>query len=374
MSVKNLRIVHISTVHIPFDTRIFHKECKTLVEAGFDVVLIATHGMAEVVEGIRIHPLRKPRSRWERIMKTSWKAFWAALQENAGIYHFHDSELIPVGILLKLLRKRVIYDVHEDLPRDILSKLWIPKRIKKIVALLAGFSEFIGTKLFDGVIAATPVIAARFPRSKTVIVQNFPRIITPPRLSSQSMDSGIAKVIYVGDITIVRGVREIVAAMDLVNPLLNVELVLVGRFSPPKLEATISQDKGWNRVRFVGWQSRYAVINLLSSSVAGLVTLHPEPNFLYSQPNKLYEYMSAGISVIASDFPRWREIIQSAGCGFLVNPLEPKQIADKIEWIIEHPVAAKKMGCAGKEAIHSRYNWSTESQTLLSIYNRLLVR
>ena len=120
-SSKN-KVCILTSVHPPFDIRIFHKEAKSLARAGYDITLIAQHDKEEIVEGIRIVSLPKPKNRIDRMTRTVWSAYRKAIKIDADIYHFHDSELIPIGLLLKLRGKRVIYDVHEDFPASILCK------------------------------------------------------------------------------------------------------------------------------------------------------------------------------------------------------------------------------------------------------------
>ncbi|MGB9790948.1 MAG: glycosyltransferase family 4 protein [Thermacetogeniaceae bacterium] len=368
------KIVILTTVHQPFDTRIFYKQAKSLIEAGYhEVTLIAQYNRNEIIEGVKIISLSKPRNRIARMLQITCQAFCLACKENAALYHFHDPELISVGMLLKLKGKRVIYDVHEDLPKQILSKEWIPKPLRRLVAGAARVAEAVASRAFDGIVAATPAIARRFPSNKTVVVQNFPilnELITPESIPYQQRP---AKIVYVGGITAIRGIREMVQAMSLLpESLSDTRLVLAGEFSPPTLESEVRCLPGWDHVEFLGWQDRASVARLLWEARIGLVILHPRPNYLEAWPVKLFEYMSAGLPVIASDFPLWREIVDGIGCGLLVNPLDPKAIAEAIQYLLTHPDEAEEMGRRGRQAVQERYNWDIEKEKLLSLYRRLV--
>jgi glycosyltransferase involved in cell wall biosynthesis len=120
-----------------------------------------------------------------------------------------------------------------------------------------------------------------------------------------------------------------------------------------------------------GRGGRDAVNALLSHARAGLVVLHPTPNYLDSYPVKLFEYMSAGLPVIASDFPLWRRIIEDSCCGLLVDPRDPSAIARAMTWLLEHPDEAENMGQSGLRAVLSKYNWADQSRRLLAMYARL---
>ena len=120
--MKKIKVAHITTGHGSFDTRIFYKECKTLTEAGYDVVLVVPHDRDEVISGVQIRPIRKPASRLQRMTGTVWAEYRRDVAEKADCYHFQDYELIPAGILLKLTGKRVVYDIHENLPHGRVGK------------------------------------------------------------------------------------------------------------------------------------------------------------------------------------------------------------------------------------------------------------
>ncbi len=116
--MKKIKICHLTSVHPALDNRIFYKECVSLSNAGYNVTLIGNHSVNEVIENIRIIALEPVNSRLRRMTFLLTRLLNKALEENYEIYHLHDPELIPIGVLLKLKGKKVIYDVHEDLPND----------------------------------------------------------------------------------------------------------------------------------------------------------------------------------------------------------------------------------------------------------------
>lgn len=369
---KTVKVVHLTTVHPHYDVRIFHKQAKSLAQAGYDVTLIAQHDKNEVIDGVRIIALPRPRNRFVRIFGLAWRVFWLALRERADIYHFHDPELICVGILLRIQRKRVLYDVHEDVPRQILSKHWIPLRLRRPVSEVAGLAEKVAAWALNGIVAATPAIAARFPARKTVNVQNFPILGELAVSQPIPYDRRPPDLAYVGGIADIRGAKEMIQAMELLPGNLNARLFMAGSFSPPALEQELRSLPDWSQVEFLGWQSRSQVADLLGRVRAGLVVLRPVINYIDSYPVKLFEYMSAGIPIVASDFPLWREIVTGNGCGLVVNPLDPQAIAGAVLWLLRHPEEAEAMGKRGQQAVWERYNWAVEAKKLLAFYEKVL--
>jgi glycosyltransferase involved in cell wall biosynthesis len=369
---NRIKVAHLSSAHPPADTRIFYKECRTLAQAGYEVVLIIPHDRDEIVNGVRIRAVSKPTSRFDRMMSTVREVYRAALEEDAIIYHFHDPELIPVGILLKNKGKKVIYDVHEDLPRQVLTKPWIKPFLRRVVGAGAQAVEKFCAHYFDRIITVTSTIAERFPENKTTIVHNYPILEEFAGTDFIPYQKRNPLVVYVGGITVIRGIKEMVNAMNLIPETLGARLVLAGKFSPPALENDVSSMAGWSNVEYLGWQSRDEVADLLSKARIGLVLLHPTLNYMDAFPIKMFEYMAAGIPVVASNFPLWRKIVSEIGCGLVVDPLNPQAIADAVQWLLAHPVEAELMGKRGQDAVIKKYNWHTEAQNLLDVYQSLV--
>ncbi len=370
-----IKICHLTTVHPRYDTRIFVKQCISLVRSGYDVNLIVADGKGgEENEGVKIHDIGVSRfGRAGRMIRTVMAVYTKALGVKADIYHFHDPELIPIGLLLKLRGKRVIYDVHEDYPEAILSKRYLSPLARRLTARIFKKFEEFASRRFTSIIPATPGIAERFEtlNKNIVIVQNFPILDELQTSKPVPWDKRLNAVAYVGGIASLRGAREMMEAIGIVSKETDVHLILAGEFSPQSLEKDISSMEGWKQTEYLGYLSRDKVARLFGRVKAGLVLIHPEPRYQVSYPVKLFEYMSAGIPVIASDFPLWRKIVEGAGCGLLVDPLKPEEIADAVIYLLENPEEAEKMGRNGRKSVLEQYNWGIEEQKLIKLYNQI---
>lgn len=366
-------IVHLTTVHIPFDTRIFQKECRTLVQAGYRVSLIASHTRHEVVDGVEIVPIPSYSRRIVRILLSPWAAYRIARRLQADLYHFHDPELLPVGVLLKwTTRVRVIYDVHENHAKKMQARQWLPRSLRKVVSSTVRLIEQYSVNTFDAIVAATEHIAALFSHTKVVVVKNYPLLkftSLPPGDQQHRADNH--KIIYTGGWTGHRGVYQIIQALEYVrNP--KVRLALLGRCIDPHVQEHAKMLPGFSKLDYFGLVPYEESYEHMRSSAIGLVCSQPRHDYDLAQPNKLFEYMSAGLPVIASHFPLWREIVEGSQCGVTVDPTQPEQIARSIDHLLAHPERRKQMGENGRRAVLETYNWQVEGQKLLALYEELL--
>lgn len=364
-----VKVCHITTVHPSDDVRIFHKECTSLAAFGFDVTLLILNAKSDSKNGVQIKGVPYPfKNRFHRIYKAPKVALLAALQLNADVYHFHDPELLRIATALKKAGKKVIYDVHEDVPRQIIGKYWIPKLFRIPISNVFEFYENRIAAKLDGIITATPFIRDRFLKinSNTIDINNFP--ILEEFDMNQEPNYSSKQVCYIGGIETVRGIKEMIDALEFTP----YSLTLAGKFSSMALEQEMKAKQQWYKVDFKGFLNRAEIKNTLQQSMAGLVTLHPIINYIDALPVKMFEYMAAGIPVIASDFPLWRSIVSESHCGTVVDPLNPKAIAAAITFYIEHPHIAKEQGANGKNAIRTKYNWNVEKEKLFQFYKKII--
>jgi glycosyltransferase involved in cell wall biosynthesis len=373
---KPFRVCHLTSVHPVLDIRIFIKECCSLTKAGYDVTLIARYKRnEEVINDIQIIGVPECANRLLRMTYVVFKIFKKAKEIDADLYHFHDPELIPAGLLLKVLGYKVIYDSHEDTPKSLLGgRDYMPNSLAKATSCLIEAIENLAAKHFSAVIAATPSIEHRFKRSQpnSYNINNYPFTNElQPTIQPSWGDRELA-VAYVGIIDWNRGLHEMIEAIGLISEQSGVRLKLAGKFSSERSRLIAKRLSGWACVDEMGYLGRQELACMLSTVRAGLVIFHPSPNHTEAQPNKLFEYMSAGLPVIASDFPLWREIIEKSKCGLCCNPLRPESIAEAVQWIMHHSEEARIMGENGRMAIIEKFSWESESKKLIALYNEIL--
>ena len=374
MRVVAAKIVQLTTVHPRGDIRIAVKQCATLAEAYPDAVeLVVADGLGDEKRyGVRISDLGKiSSSRLVRPFQGAWRALKFLYLRRPKILHFHDPELIPVGLVAKVIGIRVIYDVHEDVPSQILGRDSGGKLSLYILAAGARATEWLASRVFDAIVCATPHIARRFPPQKTVVIQNFPIVGELTAADKQLYADRPPRFVFVGVFTLMRGAAEMIEAVGRPELESKAELKIAGASHPESLWSEISGSAKPARVEFLGWMDRGQVAELLASARAGLVLFHAAPNHVNAQPNKLFEYMSAGLPLIASDFPMWRELVDDFKCGLLVNPKDPRAICEAMKWILDHPQEAEAMGRRGRQAVESRLNWEHEGQQLISVYDQI---
>jgi glycosyltransferase involved in cell wall biosynthesis len=368
--LKN-KIVHLTSVHPREDVRIFKKQCQSLAR-DYEVSLVVADGLGDAqLNEVQVIDVGKLKGRLARITKTVKKIYQKALELDAQIYHLHDPELLLIARKLKKAGKKVIFDAHEDFPKQIRSKTYINPMFVSLIAKMAAWYEKRVCQTIDGVIAATPFIKNKYLSLKVKKVQevnNYPITAEFQGCALRWTDKK-KQVCYVGGLSKVRGLSEIIKAIDSIN---GIELNIAGKFDSAIYEKSLKANFS-NKIHHMGFLDRKQVANLYQESMAGLVTLHPTINYIDSLPVKMFEYMAAGLPVIASNFPLWKQIIEDNQCGLCVDPLDVGQIAKAISYLTENPHIAQKMGENGKKAVDRYYNWHSQCEGLMRFYQGLIM-
>lgn len=370
------KICVVTTVHHAYDGRIYHKQCKSLKKAGYKVTLLAPKPDKRIEnDGINLVPIEKPKQEWKRFLHT-FSVFKLAKQTNADLYHFHDPELLPVGVLLRLFtRKPVIFDVHEHYPNAIMSKKYLKKWLKNPVRIAYEIVEKISIPMLSGVIYTTEEVGERYKNYISCKIENYPLPEMFPTTGRANKKDEY--LLYLGGITAIRGIEELIdgfAHAAKLKP--EAKLLFVGSF-----ESNSFKEKIYEKIKMLGLKDKIEfkgkvpyqeIEKYLSEATIGIIPYLPVPNHLVCLPNKLFEYMAAGVAVIASDFPHYRKVVESSNSGLLINPERPQSISKAMLLLLDNSSLVKEMGENGKNAFLDTYNWKSEEEKLFSFYQKLL--
>lgn len=362
------RICHITSAHPVKDVRIFYKECQALHEMGMEVFLLGRSKKTNIIGGIHIIGLHPFKNRLSRVVLYPWIILFKAFQVNAAVYHFHDPELLFMGIILKLAGKKVIYDAHENVPLQVANKYYMIRPFRWLMAKTVKLFEEMGVGLFDGTIVATESIKKRFPPRyfrKIEIVRNF---VNPNEIKPTSFSKKSKAICYVGGISYNRGIDLLVKSIEGSDLTMN----LAGKFYNKRHLKMLKKMEGWKNVNYLGVVDREGIKKIYEDSYMGLLLLRPREGFKDSLPIKMFEYMAAGIPVLASDFPLWKEMLEDNRCGICVNPLNVEEVRNQINKILKDTSWAEEMGRNGRKLVVHKYNWNQEKVKFKAFYDQIM--
>lgn len=349
----------------------FWRECVGLASRGYDVTLLARADQDSDVHGVHVVGLRTYGSRMARMTVGVWRALVEAVRTRADLYHAHDPELIPALLLLRLGGKRVVYDAHEWLSLQVRSKDYLPAGTRTAALMITrGLEKAIGVGA-NQVVTVSDACATPFPARKVTVVANYPELDRFAPVVAPPQNSEVPAFAYLGGISAIRGIEQLVDAIDELNTTDEASLVLVGPFESQELQDRVSARPGWQHVRYLGVVPHTEVASRLAGARAGLATFLPTPNNVIGSPNKVFEYLALGLPLILSDFPAWRQMLTGVDCALFVDPADPTAIAEAMRWLVRHPQRAAEMGAAGRAAVEGRFNWDAQLDNLVGAYRRM---
>ena len=374
MTKSSLRLVHLTSVHRTFDVRIFDKHCRTSVEAGDEVVLVSTHDRDEVVDGVVIKSVPKRSHRLLRMTLTAWQVYRTARRQQADLYVIHDPELLPWARLLRWTGHRVIYDMHENVPKDILSKTWIPAWLRKPLACTVRYVERLLIGKMPVLFAESSYVASYPWVENSAVIRNCAKLDLSEPVAREGNPPTLA---YIGAVSRDRGSVVTLEALKLLAERgLSVGWLCIGPISPAEHESELLsfvEKHGLSRVEFTGYIKSSQAIKRIADCTIGIAVLQPEPNFVESYPTKIFEYMALGMPVVTSRFPLYQEVIEQSQCGVCVDPTDANEIADAIESLVQQPELSQQYGDRGRQAVVETYNWGVEFKKLRTFYEQVLL-
>jgi glycosyltransferase involved in cell wall biosynthesis len=362
------KVCHMSSHHSPNSVRIFRKECISLAKAGYDVIYVVPGSGESIKDRVNILYIKQGQGLIYRFIIKPYNAYKKAKETDADIYHFHDPELLFYGYLLKKQGKKVIYDIHEDLPAKIKEKkIQFFHIFFTLIAYFTNLIEKTIAKKLTYNIAVNHEIKRKFNTNNIDVVSNMAILSCFQREYSATNQNDRPIVVYAGLLNSRRGIKEIVEAIGIVGG--KAKLVLLGRWQDQSYKAECIKSAGWIYTEYKGMLPLEAAYKIVQESDIGIVNFMPMKNHLYSMPNKAFEYMAAAKPMIMSNFPYWQDLFED--CALFNDPEDPNDIAANILELINVPSLMAQKAKKAREMIENKYSWEAESLKLLSIYRLL---
>ncbi|MGI8998785.1 MAG: glycosyltransferase family 4 protein [Candidatus Limnocylindria bacterium] len=368
------------------DTRV-EREARTLVDAGYAVTIVADAGpglpRTESRAGTKVHRVARGRLKIPllRFIAHRWRLEAALRRTRPEILHAHDADALQsVGPVATRLGIPFVYDSHELwLGRtargrsglyDLLNRLWyrwVEGRYVPRASLVMVANPGVG-----------PELERRYGITGVAVVPNYPAEaleVAPRDLrelpGGAGIPSGVPLVLYIGGMMPHRGLEELVVAMA---DLPDAHLVCLGaRGGSTSLIGGMIRQRGLTaRAHLIPPVPSEEVVPYAASATIGISIVQPASlSYRLALPNKLFQYMAAGIPVVASDFPDVRRVVEGNGAGLVVDPTDPSAVARAIRQLIDDPRLARAMGAAGRRAVSEHLNWRTSAAEMLRGYHAM---
>jgi len=364
------KVCHMTSAHGVEDVRIFHKECVSLAQAGYEVYLVE-RGESYDKNGVHIVGVGEmPNGRMKRMTEGARHVYEAALALDCDIYHFHDPELLPYGLKLKKKGKKVIFDSHELTRQQIRIKPYLPPPVASLASCLYSMYENIVLSKIDCVIFPCPIDGVfPLPGEKQVFLDNVPRLTELYDKYDPAAEKEPNTVCTVGSLTANRGTREMILAANRAG----CKAILAGEITPADFKAELKQMPESMTAEFLGRIDRTQVCKVYKRSVIGVSSILNIGQYDMAEnlPTKVYECMAMGLPVVLTRNAFNEKMVEKYQFGVCVDPENIDEFAAAMRDLLDHPGKAKEMGQNGRRAVKEVFNWELEQEKLLGLYREL---
>jgi glycosyltransferase involved in cell wall biosynthesis len=365
----------LSSGHEPFDARIFHKEALSLYKVYQDITILAPYQkVVEIKSGIRVVGLKARRYWWDRLGPLL-DMYKKGLEIGADVYHCHEADSLLIGYLIKRkLGCKLVFDSHEL--HSVQFPMHFAAPLRGLIGMFVRWYEKWLLGSVDYVITVNEIIRGYFlllrPFVPVEILYNYPILDMFQRAERNNERIVIC---HQGIMNFHRGLREILDMLIALRPRYpSIKLLFVGDvFGPGRqwIDEQIDRYQLHDHITITGWLPIEQALEETRRAHIGLICFRPLTNNMLAVPNKLFNYMSFGLPVVAVDFPEIRRIIEKCNCGILVKSRDFKDLIPAVESLIENPEKAAQLGENGRRAVLNEYNWEKMEDRLLKVYRTL---
>lgn len=370
-----MKVCHVISGYFRNDARNFQRQALSLKKAGYDVCFVTNDGEPDgVLEGIPFTSCKMRYPRWKTLVAAKYQFLPELFRVDADVYQLHSPELLPLAAPLHRMGKGVVYDAHEDLPRHMLEKEWVPGAFRRPLSWLSeAYLERTLGAFVDEVVSPHGHVVDALQRSigKGVLVANFP-VVEPLTPVSDAEFAARENVICYSGTVYLHSNQE--ATLEALASLPDVRYRVAGYIGDAHRRALESQAAA-GRVEFMGRVARSELRRLYTSTVAGMAIIDYRLNQggrrgSYAV-NKVFEYMEAGLPLICTDYELWRELVERYECGVCVRPGSVSDIRAAVALLTSDRALAHRMGQNGRRAVLEEFNWGKEERKYLEVFRRL---
>lgn len=363
----------ITGLYSRYDTLMFERQGRSLVEAGFRVTyIVCDNEPDEVRDGIQIISTGfKPQNRFDRFFKTEKVLASFVDRVQADIYQISDPELIKFGARLKRKGYNIVFNLREYYPDMILGKKYLPKLLRNYFAASYKHQFKKYFPKYDAIFTVTPefidILKSEYGLNNAHLLTNYPIPDLSFSLSEEEYMKRQNTLLYEGTIYSISRQEKV---FDAISKIPELHYLLAGVIEE-KYDA-IKNHPYWSSVEFINGFKKEQLKDFfsratISNTLRDFGKLDGSLGVI-----KIFESMEAGIPVIFSDVPTYRAIVEKYNCGLCADPNNSDSIKEALSYLVTHKKEAYIMGQNGRRAVLEEFNWNKQAEYFILIINKIL--